>query len=83
MNFSQTIKNLNISQKNHTDSIIENVRDPTLKTILKYRKHPSILAIKRKTKSNPIFTFHRITKKHVINKEIENLDALKAHKKMI
>ena len=30
MSSFQTIKPVNISQKNHTDSIIEDVRDPTL-----------------------------------------------------
>ena len=74
--FSNIIKTLNIPKKDHTDSIVENVRDPTLKAILKYRKHPSILAIKRKLKSGPVFTFNHITKEDVI-KEI-NLDASKA-----
>ena len=45
--FSNIIKTLNVP-KNHTDSITEDIRDPTLKAMLKYRKHPSILAIKRK-----------------------------------
>ena len=57
--FSNIIKTLNIPKKDHTDSIVENVRDPTLKAILKYRKHPSILAIKRKLKSGPAFTFNK------------------------
>ena len=43
--FSNIIKTLNFPQKNHRDSIIENFRDPTLKAILKYRKHPCILAV--------------------------------------
>ena len=34
--FSNLIKTLNIAEKNHTDSVIENVRDPFLKAILKY-----------------------------------------------
>ena len=50
--FSNIIENLNIPQKNHTDSTIDNVRDRTLKAILKCSKHPSILTIKRKTKSD-------------------------------
>ena len=75
--FSNVIKTLNIPQKNHTDSIIENVRDPTLKAILKYCKHPSILAIKIKNKSGPVFTLKNITKKGV-NKEIKSLDTSKA-----
>ena len=45
---SNIIKTLNIPQKNHTNSIIENVRNPTLKAILKYREHPGILAIEIK-----------------------------------
>ena len=45
--FSNIIKTLNVP-KNHTDSITEDIRDPTLKAMLKYRKRPSILAIKRK-----------------------------------
>ena len=68
--FSNIIKTLNILQKSHTDSIIENVRDPSLKAILKYRKHPRILAIKRKIKSGPVFTFNHIMKEDVI-KEIK------------
>ena len=74
--FSNIIKTLNIPKKDHTYSIVENVRDPTLKAILNYHKHPSILAIKRKLKSGPVFTFNHITKEDVI-KEI-NLDASKA-----
>ena len=72
--FSNIIKTLNIPQKNHTDSIIENVRDPILKAISKNCKHPSILAIKRKIKNGPVFSFNHITKVDVI-KEINKLDA--------
>ena len=64
--FSNIIETLNILQKNYTDSMIDNVRDHTLEVILKYRKHPSILAIKRKIKSCPVFTFNYITKEDVI-----------------
>ena len=45
--------------------------------MLKYPKHPSILAIKRRIRSGPVFTFNHITKEDVI-KEINNLDASKA-----
>ena len=67
---SNIIKTLNIPQKHHTESIIDNVRDPTLKAILKYCKHTSTLAIKRNIKSGPVFTFNHITKEEVI-KEIK------------
>ena len=45
--------------------------------MLKYCRHPSILAIKRKIKSGPVFTFNHITKEEVL-KEIKDLDASKA-----
>ena len=72
--FPNIIKTLNILKKDRTDSIVQNVRNPTLKAILKYLKHPSILAIKRRIKSGPVFTFNHITKEDAI-KEIKNLDA--------
>ena len=75
--FSNIIKTLNIPKKDHTDSIVENVRDPILKAILKYRKNTSILAIKRRIKSGPVFTFNHIMEEEVL-KEIKNLDAWKA-----
>ena len=75
--FSNIIKTLDIPKKDHIDSVIENIRDPTLKAKLKYRKHPSILAIKRWIKSGPVFTFNHITKEDVI-KEIKNFYASKA-----
>ena len=75
--FSNIIKTLNITKKDHTDSIIANVRDPTLKAILEYRKHSSILVIKRRIESDPVFTFNYITKEDV-NEEIKNLNASKA-----
>ena len=75
---SNIIKTLNIPKKNHTDSIIENVRDPTLKAILNiYRKHHSILAIKKRIKSDAVFNFNHITKEDV-TKEIKNIDTSKA-----
>ena len=44
--FCNIIKNLNIFQCSDFDPIIVNVKDPTLKAIIKYEKHLSILAIK-------------------------------------
>ena len=45
MFFANIIKNLNISQFSDFDSIAEKVKDSTLKAILKYKEHHSILAI--------------------------------------
>ena len=40
--FDNTVKNLNNSQYSDFDPVIENVKDATLKVILKYKKHPTI-----------------------------------------
>ena len=66
--FSNIIKTLNIPKNDHTDSIVKDVRDPTLKAILKYRKNPSILAMKRKLKSCPVFTFNHVTKEMLLKR---------------
>ena len=55
--FGNIVKNLNISQYSDFDLIIENVKDPTLKAILRYKKHPSVLAIRTKCNRNGIFSF--------------------------
>ena len=55
--FGNIVKNLYISQYSDFDLIIENVKDPTLKAILKYEKHSSILAIRTKCNKNGAFSF--------------------------
>ena len=73
LNFEAALKVTAVQKKkNHTDSMIENVSDPTLKTLLKYRKHLSILEIKRIAKGNLVFTSNHITKEDV-SKEIKKL----------
>ena len=53
--------------------------DPIIKLILKYRDHPSTLAIGEvcKEKYDSLFLFTGIDKEEIL-KEILNLDALKA-----
>ena len=63
--FGNIVKNLNISQYSDFDPIIENVKDPTLKAILKYKKHPSILAIRTKCNRNGIFNFREVSFKEI------------------
>ena len=63
--FRNFVKNLNISQYSDFDPIIENVKDPTLKAILKYDKHPSILAIRTKCNRNGIFSFREVSFKKI------------------
>ena len=63
--FGNIVKNLNISQYTDFDPIIENVKDPTLKAILKYEKHPSILAIRTKCNRDSAFCFREVSFKEI------------------
>ena len=57
--FANAVKNLNISSYENCDSLAENIDDPTLKAIAKWRNHPSILAIasEYKNRANVSFNF--------------------------
>ena len=55
--FGNIVKNLNISQYSDFDPIIEKIKDPTLKAILKYEKCPSTVAIRTKCNRNGAFSF--------------------------
>ena len=63
--FGNIVKNLNIFQYSDFDPIIVNVKDPTLKAILKYEKHPSILAIRTKCNRNGAFSFKEVSFKEI------------------
>ena len=63
--FGNISKNLNISQLSDFDPIIENVKDPTLKAILKYEKHSSILVIRTKCNRNGAFSLREISFKEI------------------
>ena len=75
-NFS-VIQNFNISQYCNFDPIIENVKDPTLKALLKYKKHPSTLAIRTKCNRSGAFSFREVSLKQ-IETEISLLKLSKA-----
>ena len=53
--FSTIISNLNIPEYQVSDPISNDVRDPALKSIPKYKDHPSIKAIKKIAKPNSLF----------------------------
>ena len=63
--FGNIVKNFNISQYSDFDPIIENVKVPSLKVIFKYKKHPSILAIRTKCNRNGIFSFREVSFKEI------------------
>ena len=75
--FSTIIINLNIPEYPVSDPISNDINDPVLKSILKYKDHPSIKAIEKISKVNNLFKFSIVEKREVLN-EIVNLDASKS-----
>ena len=55
--FSTIISNLNIPEYLVSDPISNDVNDPVLKSILKYKDHPSIKAIEKISKPNSLLNF--------------------------
>ena len=53
--FSNKVTNLNILRYNEFNSVTENITDPTLKAIFKYKGHPSMLGIQSNCEKK---TFH-------------------------
>ena len=79
--FSNIIKNLEIPQYNQIDPICQNIKDPVIKTIIKYRNHPGIIAIKERC-SNLKFSSSFNEKDYTL-KEIKNLQINMLHKTQI
>ena len=75
--FSNIVQNLDISRYSNDEPLVSNTNDATLKAILKYRSHPSIIAIRNKCKDRDNFNFIEVDQKQ-IEKEILKLDVNKA-----
>ena len=75
--FSNIISTLGIPQYNETEPVSHNIGDPLMKAIMKYRFHPSIVAIKKNCNSGLSFSFSQV-ERHEIMKEINNLKTNKA-----
>ena len=75
--FSNIVQNLDISRYSNGEPLVSNTNDATLKAILKYRNHPSIIAIRNKCKDKGNFNFIEVDQKQ-IEKEILKLDVNKA-----
>ena len=75
--FSNIVSNLNIPEYPVNDPFIDNINDPILKAIFKYKNHPSIKAIEKVLKLDKLFNFNKVDKEEVF-KEIIGLDASKA-----
>ena len=70
------MKNLNISRYIEFDPVTENITDPTLKAIFKYKAHPSILVIQSNCEKET-FRFSEVNIED-IKKDILRLDKNKA-----
>ena len=57
--FSNIVKKLKIPEYENLNSNIENIKDPVSRAILKYKNHPSIIAINEKSKIAKFF-FHEV-----------------------
>ena len=68
--FSNAVKNLKIPRFSNTNPLAERLNNPTLKAILKYKNHPSIVAI-RNANNNSHFHFSEVSVEEVY-KEIRN-----------
>ena len=73
--FSNIIQNLDTQQYNWDDPICENINDPLLIAIVRYRNHPNIVAIKKFCNSKSHFSFKDVQKENILE-ELNNLITL-------
>ena len=77
--FSNIVKNLKNQGYENLNPNSEKVKVPVFKTILKYKNHAGITAIKEKSK-NSKFTFHEVDNEKII-KEVKRMKKNKASQK--
>ena len=75
--FSYIVQNVDIQHYNVDDPICENINDPLLEAIVRYRNHRSIVAIKKFFNSKSHFSFKNVEMEE-IPKELNNLNINKA-----
>ena len=77
--FSNIVSNLNIAGYSNCEPLANNISDPILKCVVKYRNHPSILAIAEICKKHPRrpFSFSKINREEILG-EILKLETSKA-----
>ena len=77
--FSNIITTLGIPQYNETEPVSHNIGDSLMKAIMKYRFHPSIVAIKKNCNSSLPFSFCQVERDEIM-KEINTLRQIELHK---
>ena len=78
--FSNIVSNHKIAEYANCDPISDNINDPVVKSIVKYRNHPSILKIGEvcNKKQCSLFSFSHVDKEQIL-KEILTEDSAKAN----
>ena len=71
--FANAVKNINTLNYENCDSLAQDIDDPTLKAIAKWRNRPNILAITSEYKNRASFSFNFVSKEDVLT-EIKMLD---------
>ena len=75
--FSNIVSDLNITEYSNCEPLANNISDPLLKCVAKYRNHPSILAIGEVCNKQPRpFSFLKIIREEIL-REILNLETFK------
>ena len=82
--FSNVVTNLKIPEHPDFDPNANNINDPILKIIVRYRNHPSILTVGELCKKSQkfSFSFSQVGKKDILE-EIQRLDIKKRVKNQI
>ena len=77
--FSNIVSNLGIAEYSNCEPLANNISDPILKCAVKYRNHPSILAIGDVCSKHPRlpFSFSKINREEIVG-EILKLETSKA-----
>ena len=70
--FSDIVNNLEILKYFKYESFIDNIEDQTLREILKYKNHPSIIAIQNKLKVGDVFFITENSKNRKLKKKSIN-----------
>ena len=76
------VTSLNSPESQNADPLSDNIDHPTLKAIMKWRNHPSVLAITAVHENRKRFTFSSVTVADVA-KEINILISQNQYKKLI
>ena len=80
--FSRIVTSLNLHESQNADPLSDNIDQPTLKEIMKWRNRPSVLDITAVRENRERFTFSSVTVADA-TKEINIINSSKQYKKLM